>query len=605
MGINEVRREIRLQDVVFKTNVEIESTMEMYYRGPGVLTREDGSVALHPYKKYDFFTYFNAVSREKWLKYTAVEAFKLVLTIRGHFEIALTGRYKVNSDYQQEIFGRYEYDCPDFQTIELAYPQDAMSQLIAFTIQSKKEPVEIKAAFYAAVVPERAVRTPYLAMVTTTFKKEEYVRRNIRLLTQYLFSDEEFRDNICWNIVDNGRTFKDRPACEQIRVFPNKNVGGAGGFARGMMESLKQAKKPTHILLMDDDVVFSPESFKRLYRLLSLVKDEYKDYFVSGAMLKMGQPNIQHEDTGMLNPKGYHQAVKPNFDLTEAESIIDNEAMNKAVGHQYAAWWFCCIPVGIARLDNLPLPVFVRGDDVEYSLRNKAQFITMNGLCIWHEGFEGKFSSMLEFYQVNRNELAVQAMHPELQDVRVIDNIKHNFWEQLQRFNYKGCELLLDAVEDFLKGPDFFYTLDGEACMKEKRAKDNKLLPMTDEVRAMIDEKLYIALPLSGLTASYFGYFVNDQKLPGFLAGKKRVAIPYGWGYDPKKLLRAGTVYAVDVARDAFVEFKRDQKQYSATRARYEQLMKRYDEEYEQVSQAYQDAQARMTSQEFWEEYLK
>ena len=29
-----------------------------------------------------------------------------------------------------------------------------------------------------------------------------------------------------------------------------------------------------------------------------------------------------------------------------------------------------------------------------------------------------------------------------------------------------------------------------------------------------------------------------------------------------EKLLRAGTVYAVDVARDAFVEFKRDQKQF-------------------------------------------
>ena len=39
----------------------------------------------------------------------------------------------------------------------------------------------------------------------------------------------------------------------------------------------------THVLLMDDDVVMQPESIYRTYRILSLLKDEYKDSFVGGA----------------------------------------------------------------------------------------------------------------------------------------------------------------------------------------------------------------------------------------------------------------------------------------------------------------------------------
>ena len=87
-------------------------------------------------------------------------------------------------------------------------------------------------------------------------------------------------------VIDNGRTLDaETLSGDGVRVFPNKNVGGAGGFARGMIEAMRLEKPATHVLLMDDDVQISTESLKRTYQLLSIVNDEYKDSYVSGAMM--------------------------------------------------------------------------------------------------------------------------------------------------------------------------------------------------------------------------------------------------------------------------------------------------------------------------------
>lgn len=83
----------------------------------------------------------------------------------------------------------------------------------------------------------------------------------------------------------------------------------------------------------------------------------------------------------------------------------------------YAGWWFCCIPMKMIKQNGLPLPLFIRGDDVEFSLRNHAKFITMNGICIWHMGFTYKFNASMELYQVHRNSLILQAVSEVCQNV--------------------------------------------------------------------------------------------------------------------------------------------------------------------------------------------
>ena len=604
---NDKNRLYKLYDLMFQCDKTIEITKFMYYRSDAhIIKNDEGFVQLPGGNRYDFFTYFNSFSIEKWKKYTSINDLFLVIEAKGSFNIDLFGHYKNKTGYQKELFGNHVYNLEDYEEIVLRYPGGVQSSLVGFFIDTFSD-VVIKNAYYATDIDEAKLKSPLISMVTTTYKKEDYVKKNIELLSGELLNDENYKDYFIWNIIDNGRTLElEEGLSPSIRLFQNKNVGGAGGFAKGMMVSLTQKEKSDYILLMDDDVVFVPESFKRLYTLLSTLKDDYKDYFISGAMLKMGQPNVQHEDTGKLIAEGYHVAIKPNYDLNLWNHIIDNEVIDDTADHQYGAWWFCCIPTTVANLDNLPVPVFVRGDDVEYSLRNKAKFITMNGLCIWHEGFEGKFSAALEFYQVNRNELAVRAMHSELKDVDCIGHIKTIFWEEIYKFNYRGASLLLDAVEDYMKGPEFFRTLDGEKSLKNKRKKDNKMIPITPEIAAQIDyETLYENVPVTGKMKMIYDYSYNGQaRLPELFIKNKTGVIPYGWGYSPGKMCLTKQNIAVDQTNQTYVVYKKSRKRFEQLKERYSRVMGKYDREHKKIEKDYQNSFVFLTGQDFWNEYL-
>ena len=597
-----------LQKLLVDSAAIWDGTQDMYYRSSAKIVRGDDRARsyLMPAAYYDFSTYFNSFSLGKWKRYTNSYNWSLELEMKGSFQLDMMGHY-VDSigNIHKEWLGNYSYDLRRKTHLSIPIPAETSSIVVAFQITARSE-CRFYDGWYAAEAKADDVRDPFITLATTTFKKEEYIRKNIKILESTIFSDPDLAPHFSWKIVDNGSTLDPKEFnTDYLEIVPNRNVGGSGGFCCGMIEALAQDRKPTHVLLMDDDVYFMAESFRRVYMLLKLLKPQYDDYFISGAMLEINQRNIQHEDVGMFRLSGEHGPSKPRYDLNLWDSPIRNEVELKADGHQYSGWWYCCIPTTIAREDNLPLPFFIRGDDVEYSIRNHAKFITMNGICIWHEGFGAKFSGSMELYQVHRNDLILQTMNDHITDIKVIDRIKNLFWEEMFKFNYKGCNLLLDAVEDFLKGPEFLKTLDGEACMKEHKAKDNQLQPITDEVRQYINyETLYQSAPLTGLTLKLYGHFVNGQRLPEFLCGKKVAVIPYGWGYSQEKLYRAGTVYAVDPINDLYVEYKRDRTQYRATAERFNKLMARYDAEYEQVAEAFRSSEKEMESKDFWIQYL-
>lgn len=598
----------KIQEINIKPYCGNELLTHMYYRGNNFiyLDNENNSI-LKGEGRWDFFTYFNSLSYEKWKKYTYAKKFYLVLEIKGKFELNVFGHYFNKEHIEKESIAHYSLHYKDRTQLIVPIPNSLQSQVIGFEIAHKKN-VTLYCAYYAVEVEDKHIKSPYIALTTTTFKKEEYVQRNISLLEEELFGDEKYKNHFCWNIVDNGCTLPEQTDfSKNIRVFHNKNVGGAGGFARGMIEGLSQKDKPTHILLMDDDVCFSTESFKRLWKLLSIVKDEYSDYFISGAMLKMNAPNIQHEDIGVLNEKGYHEALKPNLDLNLWNNVLINEKIDETEKHKYAAWWFCCIPTTVASLDNLPLPVFVRGDDVEYSLRNNAKFISMNGICIWHDGFEGKFSAALEYYQVERNELILTAMHPELSDVDVMGHIEEIFWQEVYKFNYKGASLLLDAVEDFMKGPEYFLSLDLFDRLTEKRKLDNQLSPINDEVRSLINyETLYQYEPVNKYKKFLYDYTYNGQaRIPDFLIRNKIGVIPYGWGYFPEKQCLAEKIYAIDPASDKYVLYTKDRMEFNNIKNRFQNLKAEYDCRKEEIEVSYRNNLKKISNNEFWNRYLK
>ena len=153
-----------------------------------------------------------------------------------------------------------------------------------------------------------------------------------------------------------------------MKVSPNKNAGGVGGFTRGIIEAMSLAKQRdiSHVLLMDDDAMIEPASLEVTYSFLSVLKEEYQDYTLAGSIIQLNKPYLQYEEGAQWN-QGAIEALKHKVDLREVKVLLLNEDESEKV--EYAGWWYCCIPLSVISKENLPLPLFIHRDDVEYGLR--------------------------------------------------------------------------------------------------------------------------------------------------------------------------------------------------------------------------------------------
>lgn len=609
-----MKKEYKLQNILFPT-VNMYEHWGMFYHGVQLNTDHLNNSFLFP-KKYDlcdFATYFNSFSYRKWKTYTNIDNLNLQLVLNGKFNITLVA-------YQEE-YGKIKKYFLDEQTviatkdkpIDVSFPKiNKDYTIVAFELKALSKDCEIFSGYYYTNIEESLIRDVSISLVTTTFKKEQFIIPNIEMLKkEILNSDEAIAKGFDVHVIDNGRTLNPEDYnCEHLTVHPNKNVGGAGGFARGMIETIKQKNPSTHVLLMDDDVIIMPEALKRTYNLLSLLKDEYKDHFISGAMLKMEQMNEQLEDVGMVhNAAGgnYGPLKKRTYYLHLTEEVILNEEFDDKYDYSYAAWWYCCIPIKYVNEKNLPLPLFIRGDDVEFSLRNKAKFINMNGICIWHMGFANKYSASLELYQVFRNSFIYKAISNVCDKIDFISKVKVGFYNEIYRFNYTGASLLLDSVEDFMKGPDFFSTLDGEKMMKEKGKLNDNLSDLEDFENIFVDlERIYDNPPMTKKERLIYQLTNNGHRfIPSFLLKKGVSVIPQDWCITPAKYCMHKSLLAVNPYAKAGILRNMDKTAYKQLMKRYKKLMKQYDKNFDKVTAEYQAKQKYLTSIEFWEKYLE
>ena len=502
---------IKLQNILLPVGEPYLSLYRMYDRGEQKLIKEDGICFMKRGQVFDGSTYFNSCSVGKWFEYTEITQVQLKLKIKGDFTLKLTHHKveettsveenaKTSMEIKDNVLISKEFSFSEPDEVVISYPE-IKEGLVAFFIVAHGE-CELFGGSYEGFVDEENISPVELSLAITTFQKEEFILRNLELLRkEILESKDEIAKHFYVHVVDNGRTLKETDAGhKQIKIHPNNNVGGSGGFARGMIETMAQPVKATHILLMDDDVLLQTESIKRTFALLKVLKSEYKEYFISGAMLFYENMHVQHEDVGYVKTQenGGYGPVKPSMDFYKIEDCCYNEEVKTDKENQYAGWWYCCIPMEYVREDNLPLPFFVRGDDVEYSLRNKAKFLTMNGICVWHMGFTQKFNAAMEFYQVHRNSLMLKAFSRVCGDCDFLNRIEYFVRVEIMRFRYEGAELLLEAVEDYCKGPEFLKQASGIEVIKEKSKKNEVLKPLSEFAEVTVNrEKLYEDIPYS------------------------------------------------------------------------------------------------------------
>ena len=430
---------------------------------------EGKTLTFHKYGKCFFGTYYNALSIEKWKKYTTIGDVSLHIILKGCFEVTLLNVRLAGEGLNRIIIDRKTLNSPEKQEFALPFHLYEYKGILAFELRAVKEDSVYYGGYYDAEVDARNLRDVKLAVNICTYKREPYIRRNLDHLRESMMDNRAsaLYGNLKIYISDNGNTLPHdiTGGSDAIKITDNKNVGGAGGFTRGLIEILKDknAFDATHVLMMDDDVVVSSEALFRTYTLLRCRREEYKNMFVGGAMLRTDRPGIQAEAGASWN-EGNLVSNKAGLDLTCIQNCLLNEIEEYT---EYNAWWYCCMPMELISESNLPLPIFIRGDDLEYGLRNRTQIVLLNGVCVWHEPFENKYSSYLQYY-IMRNLLYDNALHfPEYKLSSFLYRLYTTTAREMIYYRYKNIDLLFRGVRDFYGGIDFLKRTDGETLHQE------------------------------------------------------------------------------------------------------------------------------------------
>lgn len=596
---------ILLHKIILPKDAAEDEVQELIFRGKRPEWDEQKQGYIIEGGSCDLSTYYNAFSLMKWMRYTIADRFYLELKMMGSFRIELYGYgIKGKKIIKKRLFSE-DYELKRKNVIEIEIPKSRFN-IVSFVVLPKEDTVIYGGGYYGEA-ESGFVKEPSIHIITTTYKKESYIEKNSAGLNELIFSDERLAPHFRWLIVDNGNSEElESFENDKIRVVHNPNTGGSGGFARGMIEVNHYEEKPTHIILTDDDIEFIPGSFERVYALLSIIKDEYKENLIAGGMLRLDKPYVQIEDVGHMASNGFLGGIKGPKDMRFLSRVISNEDFVPYTPTQYSAWWFCCIPMSVATPDNLPMPFFIRDDDVDFSVRNHLGVMTMNGIAVRHERFYDRFSGVNEYYLGLRNELILHALHDEFNDYDIFYLAKDVLKRELYKYNYKNAEMVMRAIEDYLKGPEFLKSVNPSKLLPEIKAMDNEYLPLTDEVTELTGfKKLKKRYDLSRFRKFVYDYTYNGQKYISRIPVSRKGVIEKGWKYCVEKQFLAKEVYSIDAKSGTYAVYKRDLSKFKDIMKRFSKLEARYMAENESVVAAYRAAAKELHSEEFWSGYFK
>lgn len=609
--------QFKLANVVLKVEKHAKDFPELYYRVlSGDASYDDDIHSLRINGNVDFLTYVNSLSAGKWHLYASVDSVTLRMSLFGHGRVVVHGVKTSEMNPVELKSAPFVADQDDPCTVNVEIDTTGFD-LIGFSIVSDEGySVYLLNAAYLTDVPEDSVIPINLALSTTTFKNEKYILPNIDLVKEGIGREEgPIHDHFHMFVVDNGQTLNaEALSDDMVTVLPNPNTGGSGGFARGMMAVTEKPDQFTHIILMDDDVSIMPESLIRTFNLLSLAKGKYKKAFINGAMLSLEDPTRQFEDVSYVANTGAYRRVKGDLHVDKLSDILENERTSVEVEQAYGAWWYSCIPVKAIEKNGLPMPFFIRCDDVEFGMRNKPLYMTMNCICVWHASFEGRFRPSVDCYQYFRNFFAMIALDDCADENMFVLRIQRGVRQNLRDMDYQAAEFILDGFEDYLRGPEYLQKLDGAATMIGKGKLNEKLIPVSEMDpqllrKAGVSEQVLANVSLEFYPSKFMKYWrsipYDKHYLPdALLRGKPGYVVKNGSCTLEGNSTRCKTLVFLDPTREKGSVRMMDRARFKSIRRREHELMTRYRKEGKSVREAWKDAMPYMTSREFWEEYL-
>lgn len=184
-----------------------------------------------------------------------------------------------------------------------------------------------------------------------------------------------------------------------VRIWKGANLGG-GGNAGMLLKLFEEACDggectPTEILMLDDDLIVSMETLARYF---SFCQYRAKDCICSLPVFMKSRPNVIWEDGGFWGRFNFNEGGGFSHKRTLFPTLLKHGLKFDGYGPlnelgmlnnaEYSTFIFFGLPFKVFKKLGYPVAFFLRGDDIEYSLRagdHGVQLITNPNLTAWHE----------------------------------------------------------------------------------------------------------------------------------------------------------------------------------------------------------------------------
>jgi galactofuranosylgalactofuranosylrhamnosyl-N-acetylglucosaminyl-diphospho-decaprenol beta-1,5/1,6-galactofuranosyltransferase len=408
-------------------------------------------------------SYFNSFYEKFYTKYTTLSSIYYLLKLEGDFKVSVYR--EVNGENNKEIISQENFEKCQFSDPVKILPinllQNENAGRIYFEIICSSEQGAFKEAWIAT--DENKTREVSLGIIICTFKKEGYIKNTLNTIFQdKLLETKDFK----LFVVDNGRTLNEADFPEQkLKLIPNINAGGSGGFTRGLVEALEE-NVYSHFLLMDDDIELESEC---IYRLFSLYEYANIDFAVAGGLLNLQKKHMLYEAGATYNEDSKTRGFAPGS-LTAVNNNIDlrsSSSLNRLLVEEhidYGGFWFFSFSKEVVKEIKLPLPLFIKIDDIEFCLRIKdfgSKIVAFPSIAVWHQPASAKNLNWETYYYI-RNDLITYAIHYSIEYMDTVEHFTKVILQSLSRFDYNHVEMVIKSFEDYIKGPDFIKNSEPE-----------------------------------------------------------------------------------------------------------------------------------------------
>lgn len=571
-----------------QAGISTEQEAHFHVYGPVGISLSRGVAEFAPGGLLSTSTYYNVFNYGKWRRICG--NLPLELQLKGH------GRYQLNV-FQADRHKSWHKIVSEVITLDGTYRQPVVidestsdESLLFFDLMALKDGELEDFAWATTAMP---VRTPELMLSVTTFRREAEVENTISRFREFR-ATSEIKEHISMTVVDNGNSLKVDDG-EGVEVIANENLGGAGGFTRGLLRAREIGA--THCLFMDDDASIQMEALSRTWWLLAFAKDPRTA--VAGSMI-----NASHRWQIWENGAEFELGCKPRYhglDLRSRDAVFNMEYETTAPAPEdlYAGWWFFAFPID--QVQHLPFPFFVRGDDVSFSLVNDFDIVSLPGVASVQENFTDKASPMT-WYLDFRSHLVHHLSLPEKQRswLELQQMVASFYMRNVMRFHYDTLSAINLAFEDVLRGPKFF---DKHADMARRRAdlkaltKDEAWKPVQERPSELHGEKPRYSRAL--LLAS-----LNGHLLPLGKEADANLTLSSLFRDDYRKVYGAKEITYLNGDQSSAYVVRRSQKKFWRESLRLVRNTMRLRSAYDENIRLWRGGYDQLTSDSYWTDKL-